>query len=481
MQPTVKESGGPAVSDCAVLIVDDEPALLHSAGLTLRSAGISPVLTEGDSRQVLSLLANTDVSVVVLDLSMPHLSGTELLGEIRKEHPYLPVIVMTGRNEVDTAVECMKAGALDYLVKPVESTRLVSSVKRAREMRALQEEVSSLRRHLLSPYDAHPEAFSAILTNCPKMRAVFKYVEAIAPSGQPVLILGETGVGKELFARAVHDLSLCKGPFVAVNVAGLDDTVFSDTMFGHRKGAYTGADQAREGLVAQASGGTLFLDEIGDMRESSQVKLLRLIEDKEYYPLGSDTPMRADSRVVCSTHRNVKELVEAGKFRKDLYYRLSTHHVHIPPLRERPVDLSLLTGHFLAEAAHSLGKRKPTVPPELHTLLSTYRFPGNVREMKTMMFDAMARHVSGVLSLESFKRTIGEHAPAADPVHSLPEGERAPFRFCGRFPTLSESVDYLISEALRRANNNQGIAASLLGITRQALNKRIARDRNSSQ
>jgi DNA-binding NtrC family response regulator len=411
----------------------------------------------------------------VLDLTMPHLSGREVLEEIRKVRPQIPVIVMTGRNDVDTAVACMKSGAFDYLVKPVEGARLVSSVKRALELNALQYEVYSLRRELLSPDVAHPDAFSPIVTNSPEMRAIFKYVEAIAPSGQPVLITGETGVGKELFARAVHTLSGNKGPFVAVNVAGLDDTVFSDTLFGHRRGAFTGADQAREGLVAHSSGGTLFLDEIGDMRESSQVKLLRLIEEKEYHPLGSDTPMRTDARVVCSTFHDLKHLVSTGRFRRDLYYRLSTHTVHIPPLRERTADIVLLADHFLEETAKSLGKKKPTVPPELYTLLSTYHFPGNVRELKATMFDAVARHKSGVLSLGSFKRTMGEPVPAEVDTPSNAGEEAAPFLFSGRFPTLAESEEYLVSEALRRANNNQGIAATLLGITRQALNKRIAR------
>jgi transcriptional regulator with PAS, ATPase and Fis domain len=205
------------------------------------------------------------------------------------------------------------------------------------------------------------------------------------------------------------------------------------------------------------------------------VTLLRLIEEKEYHPLGSDAPMRTDARVVCSTLHDLKHLVSTGRFRRDLYYRLSTHTVHIPPLRERPMDFVLLADHFLEETAKALQKNKPTVPPELYTLISTYRFPGNIRELKTTMFDAVARHRSGVLSLGSFKRTMGEHVPAEvdDP---SPSGEgTAAFLVGGRFPTLAESEEYLVSEALRRANNNQGIAATLLGITRQALNKRIAR------
>ncbi|HEY7528961.1 MAG TPA: sigma-54 dependent transcriptional regulator [Candidatus Deferrimicrobiaceae bacterium] len=475
MPSTTETAERPFAGGGVVLLVDDEAGLLRSASLTLRSAGIPTVLTESDSRRVLPLLAERDVGVIVLDLTMPHLPGTKLLEEIRRDHPHLPVIVMTGRNEVDIAVSCMKAGAFDYLVKPVESARFVSSVKRALEVTSLQEEVSSLREHLLSPAVANADVFSAILTECPKMLSIFKYVEAIAPSGQPVLITGETGVGKELFSRAVHELSGRKGSFVAVNVAGLDDTVFSDTLFGHKRGAYTGAEHAREGLVAQASGGTLFLDEIGDMKETSQVKLLRLIEEKEYYPLGSDAPARSEARVVCATHYNVKELVSQGRFRRDLYYRLSTHLVHIPALRERAGDLVLLVDHFLEDAANSLQKKKPTVPPELYTLLSTYHFPGNLRELKTMSFDAVAQHRSGILPLDSFRKAMGEHAPPADPVSAPAEDGKVPFLFSGGFPTLSEAEDYLVAEALRRAKNNQGIAANLLGLTRQALNKRLAR------
>jgi len=461
-----------------VLLVDDDPQFLFSSATTLRSSGIDSVVTVEDSRQVLPLLAERDVTVVVLDLSMPHLEGGELLKTIRKEHPHIPVIVVTGVDEVETAVTCMKDGAFDYLVKPVESSRFVSSVQRAREMRELQEEVSSLKRHLLSGRMDQPEAFSGIVTNSRKMFAIFHYLEAIARSSQPVLITGETGVGKELIAQAVHGMSAPQGHFVAVNVAGLDDNMFSDTLFGHRKGAFTGAEQARDGLVAQASGGTLFLDEIGDLKDSSQVKLLRLLEEREYYPLGSDVSRRADARVICATHRHPKELLSKGVLRKDLYYRLTGHHVHVPALRERPEDLPLLAEHFLEEAAHSLGKKKPTVPSELYTLLAAYDFPGNIRELKTMIHDAVARHRGGVLSLESFRNSIGPSLPLRDGV--APDFG-APLSIAGRFPTLKEAEEFLVSEALKRSRDNQGIAATFLGITRQALNKRLMRGAKKSK
>jgi len=465
----------PPLPPLPVLLVDDDPEFLFSSETTLRAAGIEPVRTVADSRMVLPLLSGTDVAVIILDLSMPHLSGEDLLKTIREEYPQIPVVVMTGVNDVEIAVSCMRNGAFDYLVKPVESSRFVSGVHRAREMRELQEEVSSLKARLLSGRMETPEAFSEIVTNSPKVFAVFQYLEAIARSSQPVLITGETGVGKGLIARSVHRTGGRSGSFVAVSVAGLDDNMFSDTLFGHQKGAFTGADQAREGLVSQAAGGTLFLDEIGDLKDSSQMKLLRLLEEREYYPLGSDVPRRADARIICATNQHPKDLLSAGKLRKDLFYRLTGHHVHIPPLRERPEDMPLLAGHFLEEAAASLGKKKPTHPPELFTLLSAYDFPGNVRELKMLIHDAVARHRSGVLSLESFREAIGPIRTSRGSSATVMDGGEPALSIPGRFPTLKEAEEYLVSEALKRSRENQGVASKLLGITRQALNKRLVR------
>ena len=470
----------PPVLPLPVLLVDDDPEFLFSSETTLRASGIEPVRTVADSRMVLPILSETDVAVIVLDLSMPHLSGEELLKTIREEYPQIPVVVMTGVNDVEIAVSCMKNGAFDYLVKPVESSRFVSGVRRAREMRELQEEVSSLKARLLSGRMETPDAFSEIVTNSPKVFAVFQYLEAIARSSQPVLITGETGVGKGLIARAVHRTGGRGGLFVAVSVAGLDDNMLSDTLFGHQKGAFTGADQAREGLVSQAAGGTLFLDEIGDLKEPSQVKLLRLLEEREYYPLGSDVPRRADARIICATNQHPKDLLSAGKLRKDLFYRLTGHHVHIPPLRERPEDMPLLVGHFLEEAAASLGKKKPTPPPELFTLFPTYDFPGNVRELKMLIHDAVARHRSGVLSLESFREAIGPIRASRGSSSAVMDGGEATLSIPGRFPTLKEAEEYLVSEALKRSRENQGVASQLLGITRQALNKRLVRGSKKS-
>lgn len=457
-----------------VLLVDDESQILKSFAVMLRSSGIKDVATLEDSRQVMDFIEKNDVGAVVLDLSMPHLSGTEVLGQINSSHPHIPVIIMTAMNEIETAVECMKSGAFDYLVKPVEKSRFETSVRRALEFCALRSEISSLKHHLLGGGLEHEQAFAAIVTVNRKMRAIFQYVEVIAVTQQPVLITGETGAGKELFARAVHDISGRKGLFVALNVAGLDDTMFSDTLFGHKKGAYTGAEEAREGLIAQAAGGTLFLDEIGDTNETSQVKLLRLLQEQKYYPLGSDVPKKSDVRIVVATNRDLQKMISEGKFRKDLYYRLRAHQIHIPPLRERRDDIPVLLNHFLEEAASSMRKKKPTPPPELVTLMATYEFPGNIREMQAMVYDAVARHKAGVLSMESFRDIIGQERHAGE---SVAAEDNPSYLTSERFPTLKEAEEGLIARALEMANGNQGIAANLLGITRQALNKRLTRKR----
>ena len=457
-----------------VVLVDDESTVLLSSRMILGSAGIKDVLSLEDSRELMPLLADREVAAVVLDLFMPYIAGTQLLPQIVKAHPELPVIVMTASQEIETAVACMKEGAFDYLVKPVEESRFVSSVKRALELRALRRQVGALKRSLMTDRLEHEEAFSSIVTVSRKMRSLFQYLEAIAGSAEPVLITGETGTGKELLAQAVHRLSGRGGEFVTVNVAGLDDTLFSDTLFGHRKGAFSGADSVREGMVARAAGGTLFLDEIGDLTPASQVKLLRLLQEGQYHPLGSDMSKVSDARILCATHRNLEARMADETFRSDLYYRLSVHQVDIPTLRERTEDIPVLVAFFAAEAADSLGKRPLEASPELLTLLANYHFPGNVRELRAMVVDAVARTKSGpVLAVKSFRKAVKKQVAAAPTGKSAAQSPTPE----GRFPTLKEAERLHIEDALRRSGGNQGTAAALLGISRPALNRRLARMR----
>jgi len=462
-----------------VLLVDDEDQILLSAGTLLRASGISNVLTLNDSGAVMPLLAEQDVGVVVLDIGMPGRSGCDLLVDIAREYPHIPVIFMTAMNDLETAVLCMRSGAFDYLLKPVEKSRLVTAVRRALELRMLQSELISLKDRFLSDELENTSAFAGIITKNKKMRAIFQYVEVIAGTHQPVLITGETGVGKELIARSIHLASGLSGAFVAVNSAGLDDTMFSDALFGHKKGAFTGADTAREGIIAQAAGGTLFLDEIGDMLESSQVKLLRLLQERTYHPLGSDAPRQSDARILVATNRDIHAMIRSGQFRNDLYYRLRAHHIHIPPLRERSEDIPLLLQHFLDLSAGSLKKKTPQFPPELIALLQGYRFPGNVRELQLMVFDAVAQSRGGVITLKSFREAIGEERIIGNQRQRQHDHAGSALQSSsGELPTLKEAEEFLIQETLRRAKGNQGIAASMLGISRQALNKRLSRKKS---
>ena len=455
----------------SILLVDDEPAWLRSLAVTLeRCAGITNIITCQDSREVLPTLAKEKVGLILLDLTMPHIGGEELLERISESSPEIAVIIISGLNQVDAAVRCVKQGAFDYFVKTVEEERLIGGVMRAIKMLELERESREVASRFFSRKLLHPEAFAAIVTNDRAMLSIFAYIEAVATSPQPLLITGESGVGKELFARSAHTLSGCKGQLVAVNVAGLDDMVFSDTLFGHLRGAFTGADQPRRGMIEEAQDGTLFLDEIGDLSIASQVKLLRLLQEGEYFPLGSDRPKRLKARIIVATHRDLAAKVSSGEFRRDLFYRLKIHHLNIPSLRERKDDIPILLDHFLAESAKSLGKRKPTPPPELAQLLLTYDFPGNVRELRAMVYNAVSVHRDRLLSTETFIAAMGQK--------TAPKIERSNetasiFDKLDRLPTFAEIAELLVVEALKRASNNQTIAARLLGISQPALSKRI--------
>jgi DNA-binding NtrC family response regulator len=416
----------------------------------------------------MDILSRDEIEVLLLDLTMPHLSGQALLPRIREAHPDLPVIVITGIGEAAVAVDCMKLGVFDYLVKAVEKSKLVATVGRAVEIRELRRENRALRDHLVDGVLEHPENFAEFVSEDERMGAVFKYVESIAGTAETVLITGETGTGKELIAGALHRASGRTGRLVTVNIAGLDETMFADTIFGHVKGAYTGADQVRRGLAESASGGTLFLDEIGDLASTSQVRLLRLLETREYYPLGSDMPRRTDARILVATNHDLAVETREGRFRKDLYYRLKIHHVHLHPLRERTGDIPLLVDHFIAQAGKDLGREISAVSRELYSRLRGYGFPGNVRELRSMIFDAVSRSAGGELSLQLFEESSGSMGTA-----DAEESEGAILSFSEKFPTLREASGFLIKEALQRCGGNQAQAAKLLGISPQALSKRL--------
>nr|CRH05553.1 putative Sigma-54 dependent DNA-binding response regulator [Candidatus Magnetococcus massalia] len=459
-----------------VILVDDEADILLSARITLRSGGVSEVLTLQDGREIFTLLEERGASAIVLDLMMPQISGVELLEQLQKRFPEIPVLVMTALQEVEVAIRCMKDGAFDYLLKPVEQSRFIATVKRAQEFYSMRMQMDTLRRYLLADGPEQSGAFSEIITQSPKMRKLFSYVEAVAQSNEPVLVTGETGVGKELMARALHSLTGRRGEFVAINVAGMTGDLFADSLFGHQKGAFSSADSKRSGLVAQARGGTLFLDEIGDLQMADQVKLLRLLQESQYYPLGSDVPQQSDARVVVATNVDLKEQMQRERFRPDLFFRLSAHPIQIPPLRERKEDIPLLLTAFLQLAADEMNKPVPTAPPELVPLLQSYHYPGNVRELRAMVWDAIARHGGGVLSMARFREVVSTEAQeAAIPmVTSAAEDVESLFaQLAGPLPTIKDMERMLVEAAMERAGQNQGTAAGMLGISRPALNQRL--------
>jgi DNA-binding NtrC family response regulator len=461
-----------------ILLVDDEINFLKSASITLRVAGFE-VSTCSRSQEVLSLMVQQRFALVLLDVMMPGTPGTALLPEIVKGFPESPVIMLTAINSVETAVECMRSGAFDYLVKPVEKDRLVTSVRRAMDFVEIRNENSRLTRYLLDDRLKRPELFERIVTRNRKMSAIFQYVEAIAQTPMPVLITGETGVGKEMIARIIHDASGRGGEYVSVNIAGLDDAMISDTLFGHEKGAFTGAAAHRDGLVAKASGGTLFLDEIGDLARESQVKLLRLLEDRTYYPVGSDSVRTSSARVIVATNKDMQALRKEGVFRNDLYFRLQSHQIDIPPLRDRKEDIPLLIDTFYEQTTRDLGRTDPVAPPpELYEVLSTYSFPGNIRELKNLVFDALSRDRAGAVSVSYVKDRLDKTPVSPGPDSSAAEQftkDNLPRWQC--LPALKDAEQMLIDEALRRSSGNQTLAAQLLGMTRSALNKRLVRGR----
>ncbi len=456
-----------------ILVIDDEEAILLSVDTILQLAGMNNVRTCSDSRQAMAIVAQRSPSVILLDLNMPHLNGEAILDQITGQYPNIPIIIITGRIDAETAVLCMKSGAFDYIVKPVDENRLIATVKKSLQYSELHHENLALKEQLRQNPLANPEAFADIITNSPKMMGIFGYIESIANTAEPVLIRGETGTGKELIAKAIHTVSGRTGEFVAVNVAGLDDNVFSDTLFGHAKGAFTGADSDRPGLIERAADGTLFLDEIGDLPPGSQIKLLRLLQEREYMPLGSDTTRISRARIITSTHVDIWELQQKELFRQDLHYRLRTHRIILPSLRERREDIAMLIDHFAQCAAQALKKAKPRIPQELANMMESYHFPGNIRELQAMVFDAIAQHKHGMLPLTVFRNHISMVRQSENRLLSTSGGSGVPLTFADPLPTIKQATRMLVEEAMNRAGSNQSAAAAMLGITQQALSNRL--------
>jgi len=470
-----------SIEDQRILIVDDDVTALALYETILRSAGYNDITICNDGSEVEFRLQDKDVSLILLDITLPGLSGIEILERITGTRANLPVVMITGDEDLQTVINCMKKGAYDYITKPPARTRLVTAVKKALEWRELNSELWAMGRRVLDRAALeNPEAFSKLVTTSDSMLAIFQYVEAVAGTNRPVLIMGESGTGKELLARAIHESSGRGGAMVTVNAAGLDDALFSDTLFGHKKGAFTDAHSDRLGLVERAAGGTLFLDEIGDLAPASQVKLLRLLQEREYYQLGSDTTRSTDARVVAATCVDLSKRIEDGRFRRDLFFRLMAHQVTLPSLRDRPEDLMPLTQFLLLEAARELGRSVPRIPNELNSLLTLYDFPGNVRELHSLVFDAFSRTSGNVLNLATFRKLVhGSNAPDASGSAAEIDYDSL-VEFIGHFPTMKEITDIAVDAALKKVGGNQSLASRMLGVNQSTLSRRISKEGISS-
>ena len=461
----------PVPCNDAILLFDERNSFMSSVTEQLHFNGFKRVSGFCDSTGASSFMADSPVAVVVLWLYPPTATGKDLLREIIHNYPCAKVIVVSAINDHDAVDECMDMGASGYLIQPFDIKLLIKNIRYCLEKFPAQERNSAVQTRPNREFTGIPEALTSIVTRDRKLLTIFRYMEAIAPTSQAVMITGETGTGKELVARALHKISGRAGDLITVNVAGLDDIMFSDTLFGHGRGAFTGADRERKGLVEMAVGGTLFLDEIGDLNNASQVKLLRLLQEREYYPLGSDTFKISNARIIVATNSNLEERIKGGGFRSDLYYRLCSHHIHLPALRERSNDIPVLVEHFSKQVAKELGRQTPITSADTLDMLAQYDFPGNVRELKGLISNAVAVSTSGTLIIPKFKL----HSTISPPKVQALADCGSLLRLTGRMPTLKEAEDYLIGEALRASNGNQRAAAVMLGISRQALNKRLQR------
>lgn len=453
-----------------VLMADDELQTLQAYEILLNKEGFNNLVSCISAEETLDFLKKKKASLIILDLGMGGMSGQELLEQLTFEYPEIPVIVATSYNDVSTVVECMKNGAHDYLLKPIDWTRFLTTIRNALRLRSLEHENIRLKNSLLESDIKDTQPYQKIITNTESMFSIFLYVDSISITSQPVLITGETGTGKELIAEAVHKASGRKGKFVSINVAGLDDSSFSDTLFGHKVGAFTDAREPRKGLIEKAESGTLFLDEIGDLKESSQVKLLRLIQENEYYTLGADTPSKANARIITASNRNLAEMKDKGIFRKDLFYRLNKHHICLPPLRERTDDIEPLTEFFIKKASIELGVPPHEVPDGLKGILKRYPFPGNIRELEGMIFDAISSPPFGKITLSYFQGYLKSNCKSANvPSHSSDHNLNP------SNPTkIEDSENMLIEKTMIESEGNLTHAAKKLGISRSTLYRKIS-------
>jgi len=454
-----------------VFLVDDDPLLCELQRRWLDGAGFA-VRVFNDGLACLRGLTEAHPDTIVLDLQMPGLDGLETLARIKARHPRLPVVIVTAYGSADMAVAAMKAGAYDYLVKPIEQAKLVAEIRNAVERTQLAFRVAHLER------EAGGTGFPGIPGAAPSMRALFQRLDRLATSDITVLIQGESGVGKELIARAIHAQSTRGGgPFVPLNCAAIPESLQESELFGHEKGAFTGATARHPGAFERADGGTLFLDEISELSASLQAKLLRALQERAFYRVGGCVEIQSDFRVIAATNRDLDARVRDGRFREDLYYRIAVMEIEVPPLRERRGDVALLAGHFLAEEAGRAQRPAPALSAEAQATLLGHEWPGNVRELKSAMARAFVECDGGTVLPEHLPPRVrrGERGPGADPALRATEpsgGHGVPARAGGAM-TLEALERAAIAAALARNDGNLTSVVTELGIGRTTLYRKL--------
>ncbi len=449
-----------------VLVIDDDTAVLnYFMVLVAQSQGYEAEILS-DSSKAFEIIDAGGFDVILLDMDMPVVHGREVLKHVKQNHPEIEVIAITGVEDVQLAVESMKAGAYDYLCKPVDESRLLLTLERALERSRLRVEISMLRDRVSLEGLRHKEAFQAIVTQSRSFLRVLQRIEQIAESDNYVLIWGESGTGKELAARAVHQISCRRSrPFIAVNAGTFASELFSSEFFGHERGAFTGAVQSKSGFFEKADGGTLFLDEIGELELPVQSKLLRVLQEGEYFRVGSTEKRGSNVRIVASTNKDLADEIEKGRFRRDLFHRLNICSAYLPPLREREGDVELLAHYFLESHARTSGKPIALIEDDVIELLDLYDYPGNVRELKNIIAEAVVVETGRSLTRRSLPRYLLD-AVSKSRVSLVPAGERK---------TIAEIEAEHIRRILELTGGNRTAAAQILGISRVGLLAKIKR------
>ncbi|MBN1698655.1 MAG: sigma-54-dependent Fis family transcriptional regulator [Spirochaetales bacterium] len=453
-----------------ILVIDDDQAILNYLNLFLLQTGKFDIHVLQDSRKAFSMLENDGFHILLLDMDMPHVTGLDILEFIRSRNLDIITIVLTGVEDIDLAIKAMKLKTFDYLLKPIDEEKIMHTLGLAIDRSELIGGGTSSLVPLSLESLSHREIFRDIITRNNEMMKIFHFVEKFAPTNNSILIWGESGTGKELIARAIHRISKRKDrKFVAVNAGAFANELFVSEFFGHEKGAFSGAVKDKKGFIEEAFGGTLFLDEIGELSLPIQVKLLRVLQEEEFYRLGSTTNRKADVRIIAATNKNLFDEINRGNFRKDLFFRLNINSIYLPPLRERKEDIELLSYHFLNLYNKKYDKHVTKISPPVLSLLQRHDFPGNVRELMNIINSSIIIESSQELSMSSLPHYFHEQSKTEINDFTVP----APGSYDSPLQSLEELERDHIGRVLRYTNMNRTKAARILGISRVSLIAKI--------